>query len=106
MVSKNARGDQERKWAAALLPRTNKTMIVITNKVNKVRNKVMGKMMIMSTNNDDHHKQSQQSKQNNDDYDKKKSTKLLPRTNKTMIIITNKVRNKVKGTMMIITNKQ
>ena len=28
MVSKNARGDQERKWAAALLPRTNKTMMI------------------------------------------------------------------------------
>ena len=93
MVSKNARGDQERKWAAALLPRTNKTMIVITNKVrnkqtmmintNRV-NKVIGTIMNMT----------------------KKSTKLLPRTNKTMIIITNKVRNKVKGTMMIITNKQ
>ena len=78
MVSKNARGDQERKWAAALLPRTNKTMIVITNKVNKVRNKVMGKMMIMSTNNDDHHKQSQQSKQNNDDYDKKSQQSCFP----------------------------
>ena len=52
-------------------------MMIITNRVNKV----IGTMMNM-----------------------KKSTKLLPRTNKTMIIITNKVRNKVIGTMMIITN--
>ena len=54
-------------------------MMIITNRVNKV----IGTMMNM-----------------------KKSTKLLPRTNKTMIIITNKVRNNIIGTMMIMTNKQ
>ena len=48
--------------------------MIITNRVNKV----IGTMMNM-----------------------KKSTKLLPRTNKTMIIITNKVRNKVIGTMIM-----
>ena len=94
--------------------------MIMTKKVNKAASP-------NQQDNDRHHKHGkEQSKRNNDDYDiqtmmiitnrvnkvigtmmnMKKSTKLLPRTNKTMIIITNKVRNNIIGTMMIMTNKQ